>query len=109
MRLRRNADHWLLIGGPVPPGAAAITIGPVVCVRKQAALDAHLLRHEAVHVRQWRTLGVVRFLVSYLSAYARWRLRGYSHWAAYRRIPLEVEAEWEARRPTTLVSVTGER
>jgi hypothetical protein len=28
----------------------------------------------------------------------RWRLRGYPHWAAYRRIPQEIEAEWIARR-----------
>ena len=98
MRLQRHGDHWLLIGGPVPPGSAAITLGPLVSIRRRAMLDPHLLRHEAVHVRQWRELGVVGFLVRYLGAYVRWRLRGYGHWAAYRRIPLEVEAEWRARR-----------
>ena len=66
-------------------------------VRRRAAASARLLRHELVHVRQWRELGVVRFLVRYVGSYLRWRLRGYGHWAAYRRIPLEVEAEWEAR------------
>ena len=81
----------------MPPGAAAITIGPVVSVRTSAAADERLLRHEAVHVRQWRDLGFAGFLARYLWSYLRWRLRGYSHWAAYRRIPLEVEAEWEAR------------
>lgn len=98
MQLRRHGDHWLLIGGPVPPGAAAITLGPVVSIRRRAAGDAHLLRHEAVHVRQWRELGIVGFSIRYVAAYLRWRLRGYGHWAAYRRIPLEVEAEWVARR-----------
>ena len=88
---------WLLIGGPVPPGAAAITIGSLISVRRRAADDALLLRHELVHVRQWRELGFAGFLVRYLGAYAAWRLRGYGHWAAYRRIPLEIEAEWEAR------------
>ena len=88
---------WLLIGGPVPPGAAAITIGSVISVRRRSADDARLLRHELVHVRQWRELGVAGFLVRYLGAYLTWRLRGYGHWAAYRRIPLEIEAEWEAR------------
>jgi hypothetical protein len=107
MQLRRNGDHWLLIGGPVPPGAAAITLGPVVCVRRRFAGDEQLLRHEAVHVQQWRDLGVVRFLVRYVTAYVHWRARGYGHWAAYRRIPLEVEAEWRARR--ALVSVTPPR
>lgn len=98
MRVERAADHWRLVGGPVPPGAAAITLGPVVSVRDGHAGDEHLARHEAVHVRQWRELGVVGFLVRYLGAYARWRLAGYPHWAAYRRIPLEIEAEWVARR-----------
>lgn len=98
MGLQRHADHWRWVGGPVPPGAAAITIGKLISVRRTAAADEGLLRHELVHVRQWRELGAVGFLVRYLGAYVYWRVRGYPHWAAYRRIPLEVEAEWEARR-----------
>ncbi len=86
------------VGGPVPPGADAITIGPVVSVRRRSATDERLLRHEAEHVRQWRELGAVPFLVRYVGSYLGWRVRGYSHWGAYRRIPLEVEAEWAARR-----------
>lgn len=97
MRLERHPDHVRLIGGPVPPGAAAITVGPVVSVRRRAAGNRRLLRHELVHVRQWRALGVVGFLRRYLAAYLRWRLRGHGHWDAYRRIPLEIEAEWVAR------------
>ena len=65
---------------------------------RSAADDDRLLRHELVHVRQWRRLGVGGFLRRYVGAYVRQRLRGYGHWAAYRRIPLEVEAEWRARR-----------
>ena len=84
----------------MPPGAAAITIGPVISVRARSAGNARLLRHDLVHVRQWRSLGVVGFLARYLRAYLGARLRGWPHWAAYRRIPLEVEAEWVAR--TTL-------
>jgi len=96
--LRRDGDHWLWVGGPVPPGADAITIGPVVSMRAAATGDDRLLRHEVEHVHQWRRLGAVGFLRRYLGAYARWRLRGYGHWGAYRRIPLEVEAEWAARQ-----------
>jgi hypothetical protein len=99
MALERADDHWLWIGGPVPPGQDAITIGRVVSIRRAASDDERLLRHESVHVRQWRRLGLVGFLRRYLGSYLRWRLRGYGHMAAYRRIPLEVEAEWEARRP----------
>jgi hypothetical protein len=85
------------VGGPGPPGADAITIGAVISVRRRAADNARLLRHELVHVRQWRELGFVGFLRRYVGAYLRWRVRGYGHWAAYRRIPLEVEAEWQSR------------
>ena len=82
----------------MPPGADAITIGPLVSVRTAAAADDHLLRHELEHVRQWRRLGPAGFLLRYLGAYVRGRLHGYDHWGAYRRIPLVVEAEWAARR-----------
>jgi hypothetical protein len=99
MRLERRDDVWLLIGRLVPPGAAAMTLGRLVLIRPERLDDELLLRHELVHVRQWRELGVPRFLWRYLSSYLVWRLRGYSHWAAYRRIPLEIEADWEARQP----------
>lgn len=98
MKLRRHGDHWLLVGGPVPPGSAAITIGSVVSVRRRYADDQRLLCHEAEHVRQWRELGNVTFLRQYLGAYLRWRRAGFGHQAAYRLIPLEVAAEAAADR-----------
>lgn len=98
MPIERHRDHWRWVGGPVPPGVAAITIGPVISVRRHRSGDRKLLRHELVHVEQWRRLGPLRFLCRYLAAYLRCRVRGYGHWAAYRRVPLEVEAEWRARR-----------
>ena len=99
MELRRHGDHWLWVGGPVPPGAAAVTIGRLVSIRRRAASNAHLLSHEAEHVRQYRDHGLVGFLAVYLADYARQRARGWPHRAAYRRIGMEVEAEWLARRP----------
>ena len=98
MRLQRRGDHWVLVGGPVPPGSAAITIGSVVSVRRRYADDARLLRHEEEHVRQWRELGKLEFLRQYLGAYVRWRRAGFGHHAAYRLIPLEVAAEVAADR-----------
>lgn len=98
MGIRRHGDHWRWVGGPVPPGAAAITIGSLISVRRRAASDHRLLRHEVVHVTQWRRYGIVGFLSRYLGAYMRWRLRAHPHWDAYRRIPLEIEAEWQSRR-----------
>jgi hypothetical protein len=87
------------VGGPVPPGADAITLGSLIIVRRAAAGSESLLRHERVHVRQWREHGVVGFLRRYLGDYLRWRLRGYGHRAAYLRIGFEVESCWEAARP----------
>ena len=85
----------------MPPGTHAITLGRLVIV-KRGVLGApgaeRLLVHEGVHVRQYRELGAARFLVAYVASYLRGRLRGYGHWGAYRRIPLEIEADWEARR-----------
>lgn len=94
----RRDDHWLWVGGPVPPGAAAWTLGSLVIVRRRHAGDVLLLAHEHEHVRQWRSQGLIGFVGSYLGSYLRWRARGYGHDAAYRRIPQEVRAEWRARR-----------
>src|SRR5207237_10612676 len=87
--IERRGDHWLWVGGPVPPGSDAITIGSVISVRRAHATSAGLLRHEEEHVRQWRELGAVTFLRTYLGSYLRWRWRGFGHRAAYRLIPLE--------------------
>jgi hypothetical protein len=97
-RIERRPGYRLWIGGPVPPGAAAWTLGGLVIVRAQHAHSEHLLAHEQQHVRQYQDLGFFGFLVRYLVAYAGLRLRGYPHQAAYRRIPAEVSAEWHARR-----------
>ena len=83
-------------GGPVPPGAAAITLGRLVIVRRGQNSPA-LLLHELVHVRQYQRHGWVGFLARYVGWYLLWRLRRKGHLGAYLRIPFEIEAEWEAR------------
>jgi Domain of unknown function (DUF4157) len=97
MRLERREGYWLLVG-PAAPGATATTLGPLILMRPRGVGNRRLLRHELEHVRQWREQGVLGFLRRYLGAYARWRLQGYPHWGAYRRVPHEIEAEWIARR-----------
>ena len=96
----RNEDHWLWIGGPVPPNAQGITLGSLVIVRAEGVGSLtfnELLRHERVHVQQWRDAGTVRFLCRYVGSYLLNRVRGYDHHGAYRRIPYEIEARWLAR------------
>ncbi len=96
MRFERHKGYRLWIGGPVPKGSAGITLGRLIIVRS-GALTPRLLRHEQVHVRQFAQSGPVRFLVSYVASYIRWRVRGYPHRGAYRRIPQEIEAYWLER------------
>ncbi|MGE0879974.1 MAG: hypothetical protein AB7L13_22305 [Acidimicrobiia bacterium] len=98
MPIEQREGYRLWVGGPVPPGSSAITIGSVISIRRGHEQSAYLIRHEKVHVRQWREQGFVGFLVRYVGSYLRWRMRGYGHWAAYRRIPAEIEADWMARR-----------
>lgn len=97
MRIERHDGATFVVSRFVAPGAAATTVGHYVFVRPGSIGSRRLIEHELVHVRQWRELGVPGFLVRYLGAYLRWRLRRYPHWAAYRRIPLEIEADWAAR------------
>ena len=95
--MKWHGDHWLWVGGPVPRGSNAITLGSIVIVREEHAESEELLRHELVHVRQFRDLGTALFVTRYISGYLKWRGRGYSHQGAYRRIPLEAEAYWKQR------------
>ena len=106
----RARGFFLWVGGPVPHGADAITLGSLVIVRRSISMHStkfdELLRHEQVHIAQFRELGLARFLAQYCGAYLQWRLRGYNHWGAYRRIPFEIEARWLSSR---LPSVVPER
>ncbi|MCU1362098.1 MAG: hypothetical protein JWN99_3387 [Ilumatobacteraceae bacterium] len=98
MPIEHRDGYRLWVGGPVPKGADAITFGSLVVVRSGFQDSPYLLRHEQVHVRQWRRHGVIGFPLRYLGSYALWRLRGKDHHSAYLRIPLEIEADWVARR-----------
>ena len=94
--IERRDGYWLWLGGPVPPGSSGITLGRLIIIRRHS-VSARLLKHELVHVRQFARLGAPRFLVGYVAQYLRWRLRGYPHAGAYRRIPEEIEAYWLER------------
>jgi len=98
VRFVRHGEAVLVIGGPLPPGAGAMTLGRFVIVRTGHEQSDYLLAHELVHVRQYEERGVPGFLRRYLGGYLLLRLDGWGHDAAYRRLPEEIEADWEARR-----------
>jgi hypothetical protein len=97
VRIERRDGAILVISPWAAPGASATTFGRFIFIRESRLGSARLLRHELVHVEQWRSLGVLGFARTYVGSYLTWRLRGYSHWPAYRRTSLEIEAEWRAR------------
>jgi hypothetical protein len=96
--IEQRDGYRLWVGGPVPKGVDGITLGSLVIVRPGHEGSPYLLRHEQVHVRQWRRHGPLGFGVRYVSSYLLWRLRRKGHHGAYLRIPLEIEADWVARR-----------
>ncbi|REK24784.1 MAG: DUF4157 domain-containing protein [Actinobacteria bacterium] len=78
----------------------AMTIGSTILIDPEAlALErlTSLLKHELVHVRQWRQLGPVRFLSRYIRQYLVGRFGGAGHRVAYLAIDLEAEARRLAR------------
>jgi hypothetical protein len=97
VRLAHHEGAVLVIGAPLPPGADGMTIGRFVLLRQGHEGSGYLLRHELVHVRQYRERGVLGFLRRYLGRYLALRLDGWGHDAAYRRLPEEIEADWQAR------------
>ncbi len=97
MPIERRDGYRLWAPGPVPRGFAGITVGSLI-VTRSAEPTAALVRHELVHVRQWRRHGHVGFVARYVGWYLWLRLRRHGHLGAYLRIPLEVEADWVARR-----------
>jgi hypothetical protein len=97
MTIEPRDGYRLWEGGPVPKGSDAITLGSLVIVRR-GRITPYLLRHEMVHVRQWRRFGTVGFGARYVGSYVTWRVRRKGHRGAYLRIPMEVEADWVARR-----------
>lgn len=71
-------------------GVAGITLGRRVYI--EGGDVESILRHELVHVRQIRRLGLFRFYWSYIREYVTNRRRGMRAVEAYRAISLEEEA-----------------
>lgn len=108
MSVQHRDGYRLWVGGPVPRGADAITLGSLIIVREGHEGSEHLLRHELVHVHQWDRHGPLGFAARYVGSYLKWRLCRKGHHGAYLRIPLEIEAEWVARRSASTRASTRE-
>lgn len=107
-RSRPTTGYRLWVGGPVPPGADAITIGRTVIARKRVASSPtfdRLLRHELTHVEQWCQLGHMKFLRRYIGEYLAGRKAGLRHRDAYLNISLEREARDRAFGRSTNVPI----
>ena len=50
MRVEKRNGYRVVVGGPVPPQAEAITLGATIFVRKRSCEHQGLMAHELVHV-----------------------------------------------------------
>jgi hypothetical protein len=89
MKVRLRFDHWI----PKRLNVGAITLYPFILFPKPWSESRYgLLHHEMIHVRQIRSLGVIRFYLTYLYDYLLGLIATRSHERAYRGIRFEVEA-----------------
>lgn len=66
---------------------------PFVLVRDRSLLESgDFVRHERIHLRQQLECGILPFYILYLGMYLINRLKGMSHYRAYRLILFEKEA-----------------
>ncbi|MFA5626205.1 MAG: hypothetical protein WC965_01855 [Thiohalomonadaceae bacterium] len=98
-RTHRDAELWVvssILGGAQFGGQ---TIGECIFALPLEANDPDIMRHEYIHVKQWRRLGSIGFPVRYfwefISNYLKLVFSGYKgdkRMEAYRNISLEKEA-----------------
>lgn len=93
----RPAPWWLRLVWRGPFAAIALPWGIYV----RATVSEVVIRHELVHMAQWRDLGLRRFLATYLKEYVAGRRHGLDHLSAYAAISLESEARIQAGSPAT--------
>lgn len=69
----------------------AIVIFPFVLYQDKHPAES-IIRHEAIHLRQIKDDGVMKFYLNYFYEYWSGRRKGLSHYEAYRNISYEKEA-----------------
>ena len=68
-----------------------MAVFPFIFIRKKNPANI-LLNHERIHLRQQLELLIIPFYLWYLVEYLYYRLKGFKHYAAYRKIRFEKEA-----------------
>lgn len=87
MKVRHIKNSWV----PKLLKVDAIVLYPFVLYAYQYP-SARLIRHEMIHVKQIRKLGVFGFYFRYFLEYSKYRIKGYDHYNAYMNISFEKEA-----------------
>jgi len=85
-----------------PKGFKALTLWPLLFVRKNANFSPVDERHEEIHGRQQLELLIVLFYVLYGIFYLICLIRYRNHKEAYRNNPFEAEAYLNERKTTYL-------
>lgn len=75
-----------------PKGYKAITLGPVIIIRKGCSFDTVDLNHEKIHWEQYKEMLIIFFWIWYLLEFI-FRLITLRNWhRAYRNISFEAES-----------------
>jgi hypothetical protein len=101
MKLRRLPNGLSTNTGAPSASALAATDAPPPPDRARRLSRSARRRNQLarqVRTQQWNSYGAPVFVARYAGAYAVWRVRGYGHRGALRRIPLEIETDWRSRR-----------
>lgn len=89
MKVRLRYEHFI----PRTLGVRGIVLYPwVLFSEPREKVPTRVVRHEFVHVRQVREIGVARFYVAYLVEYVKHLVRFRNHDRAYFAIRFEAEA-----------------
>jgi hypothetical protein len=90
MRVKFIFNHWL----PKKLGVGGITLYPYVFFDNtyDIEMNAHIVNHECIHIKQVRSIGWIPFYASYLWQYFKALIKLRDRNLAYHAISFEVEA-----------------
>jgi len=73
--------------------ASAMALFPFILLQKASLRENHeMMNHERIHLRQQLELMILFFYLIYLTEYSFGRIKGQTHYQAYKNISFEKEA-----------------